>query len=72
MKGGGDDNSGAILGVIGFGAVILMFFVIVFHMTGGLSNYRYMDRYSERDRRDMARVRRLRRMRNQLLEDDYY
>lgn len=72
MKGGGDDNSGAILGVVGFGAVLLMFFIIVFHMTGGLSNYRYMNRYSERDRRDIARIRRLRRMRNQLLEDDYY
>lgn len=70
MRGGSDNNSGAILGVVGFGAVILMFFVIMFHMSGGLSNYRYG--YNDRDRRDIARVRRLRRIRNQLLDDEYY
>jgi hypothetical protein len=75
MKGGGDE--GAILGVIGVGSIVLIFIIIVFHMTGGPSNYRYVRRSSSynderRDRRDVQRIRRLRRLRRELLEDGDY
>lgn len=75
MKGGGDE--GAILGVIGVGSIVLIFIMIIFHMTGGPGNYRYVRRrgmYDDdderRDRRDIQRIRRLRRLRRELLEDD--
>ena len=69
MKGGSDFDSGTILGFVGFAAVMLMFFVIMLQMSGGINRFQYFDRDH---RMDTSRIRRLHRMRNRLLDDDYY
>lgn len=66
-----DDNN--LLGIIGFVSFMLIVVALVVTMLGGGGYYnRRGGRYDERSERDLAQIRRLRKLRRRLIDDDLY